>query len=55
MNFRVAIIVMVLLVSSPLQRVLLAGGSTAGYNPLKNAYFGDLHVHTSNCHNSQEE
>jgi len=25
---------------------LLAEGSTAGYNPQKNAYFGDLHVHT---------
>ena len=24
----------------------LAGGSTAGFSPLKNAYFGDLHIHT---------
>jgi hypothetical protein len=37
---------MILLISSPLQNELLAGGSTAGFNPLKNAYFGDLHIHT---------
>jgi hypothetical protein len=46
MKFRTALIVMILLISSPLQNELLAGGSTAGFNPLKNAYFGDLHIHT---------
>ena len=46
MKFRIALIVMILLISSPMRNVLLAGGSTAGFNPLKNAYFGDLHVHT---------
>ncbi len=46
MNFRIALIVMILLISSPLRNVSYAGEPTAGFNPLKNAYFGDLHVHT---------
>jgi hypothetical protein len=46
MKLRAALLVLILLISSQMQNRLLAGGSTKGYNPLKNAYFGDLHVHT---------
>ncbi len=46
MSFRIALISLFLLVFSTSQGRLLAAGSTAGFNPLKNAYFGDLHIHT---------
>lgn len=43
---RTILIVLTLLVSSLIQNGLLAGGSTPGFNLNKNAYFGDLHIHT---------
>jgi hypothetical protein len=46
MKLRSILIGLFLLASSLLQNNLLASGSNAGYNPQKNAYFGDLHIHT---------